>query len=186
MNCNETSIYNLYGALFESTQEGFPLRSLYAMLGTLGMSEDAVRLALSRMARKGLLYTKRKARSSYYFLSEAGASIMRRGADRSVFRGAPAKWDGKLRLLSYEFPESLRDQRNGLAAALRSAGFGRAASGLWVHAYGYPDAVMDLVRNADVSAAIDTYEATLTGDGPAFARRVWRLEIGRASCREKV
>ncbi|TFG81174.1 MAG: hypothetical protein E4H20_10380, partial [Spirochaetales bacterium] len=101
MFANDSIIYSLYGALFEQSQYGLSLKTLCAMLGRLGMTDQASRLALSRMARRGSLFTKRKGRSSFYFLSEAGMAIMKTGESRSVKRGPPSSWDGTFRMISY-------------------------------------------------------------------------------------
>ena len=179
MSGNESMIFSLYGALSEDAEGGFSLKTLCAMLARLGLSAEASRLALSRMARRGFLYTKRRGKASFYFLSAAGAAIIDRAEKGSVCRdGAPA-WDGRFRLVSYELPESLREERAALAEALRQGGFGRAAAGLWAGPFEPGAALRERLSSPGLRGLIEEYEAVLRGDARAFARRIFRLDERR-------
>ncbi len=151
------------------------MKSLCAMLGTMGISPEAARLSLSRMARKGYFYTRKKGRSSYYFLTEQGFATISLAEGRSVFRRDTKTWDGKFRLISYEIPESRRDDRQKLTEALRCAGLGRAAAGLWAGAFDFPQDLRNLLDSPTYQELITEYQATLTSDKRAFARRIWNL-----------
>jgi len=175
MRSNETIIFSLYGALFDEAQYGFSLKSLCGMLSCLGFSEDASRLALSRMAREGNLYTKKKGKNSFYFLSDAGLQRIHRAENRSLFRKADTVWDGRFYMISYEFPETLRDTRNTLAQALKCAGFGRAANGLWASAYKPESDLEDYLKSTEIKPYIDEYIAEHVSDTKAFANRIWKL-----------
>ena len=175
MSNNETLIYSFYGALFDGEPGGFSLKALTAFLGALGLTPEATRLALSRMARSGFLFTRRKGRSSYYFLTEEGSRVMRRGEGRSVRREGPGAWDGAFRLVSYEFPETERELRNALSGALRMAGFGRAAAGLWVFPRDLPVEIRSTLASPEYAGRTETFSARHEGDAKAFAERVWRL-----------
>lgn len=176
MSNNETLIYSFYGALFDGEPGGFSLKALTAFLGALGLSPEASRLALSRMARAGFLRTKRKGRSSFYFLSDEGLRVMRRGEGRSVFRGETAPWDGKFRLVSYEFPETEREARNALSEALRIAGFGRVAAGTWAYPFDLSPPAEAALAAAAPRGTVETFTATHEGDSRAFTSRVWKLD----------
>jgi phenylacetic acid degradation operon negative regulatory protein len=176
---NENIVFSLFGALFDGKHEGISLKCFYAMLGTFGYSEEAVRLLLSRMAKKGLLAARRKGKASYYFLSERGEAITKRGGDRSVRRGEPGLWDGRFRLISYEFPESAKEARLGLAAALRLAGFGRVSPGTWVLPCEFPQEVETSLADAALYGTIERFDAVHRGDEREFARRIWKLDERR-------
>ncbi|TFG79570.1 MAG: hypothetical protein E4H20_11870, partial [Spirochaetales bacterium] len=127
------------------------------------------------------LFTKRKGRSSFYFLSEAGMAIMKTGESRSVKRGPPSSWDGTFRMISYEIPESLRHERAALAETLRKAGLGRAAAGLWVSAYDFEDRVQEHLARRVLAGRVDRYLSEYSGDAKEFASRIWKLEERRVA-----
>jgi len=175
----ETMVFSLYGAIYDRGQHGFSLGTLCAFLEPLGVSAEASRLVLSRMARKGYFRTRRKGRSSFYFLTDSGLAVIRRAEGRSLDRGPPQPWDGKFRLVSYEMPETMRDARTELAAALRMAGFGRAAAGLWASAREAPDELRRLLDSSPYRDVVTEYLADLRGDAAAFARRIWNVDAHR-------
>jgi phenylacetic acid degradation operon negative regulatory protein len=135
------------------------------------------------MARKGYFTTRRKGRLSYYFLTPKSIRMIRRAEDRSVKRPAPEPWDGYFRMLSYEIPESRRDERVELGAAFRQAGLGRAAAGLWASARDLPSELRSLIDEPRFRSLVSEYRASLVGDARAFARRVWGLDEKAAALR---
>jgi phenylacetic acid degradation operon negative regulatory protein len=67
--------------------------SLVILLGNFGLSEQAIRSAVSRMCRSGLLKAKRTNRKSYYSLTSEGHSLLTEGAQR-IFQRKKSHWDG--------------------------------------------------------------------------------------------
>ncbi len=169
----ESLVFGFYGAIYELGPKGFSLGTLTAFLETFGLSPEAVRLALSRMARKGWFETKRKGRNSFYFLTDSGWRVVRGAESRSVFRGELPEWDGRFRLVSYEVPEERKEDRALLADTLRRAGYGKAAAALWVSAYEAPPPVRELLDGEPFRSYVTEYAAELRGDAKAFARRIW-------------
>lgn len=180
----ESKVFTLYGALLDDGDyAAFSLGTLYAFLGPLGVSEEAARLALSRMARKGYLGSRRRGRSSFYFVEGPGREKIEAAAARSVRRRDEGPWDGRFRLVSYEVPERLREERTALAAALAAAGYARAAAGLWVAAVDPPPAVEALLASDAYAGLASSWSAEYRGDARAYARRLYRLDERAAGVR---
>ncbi|WP_232668525.1 PaaX family transcriptional regulator [Pseudonocardia sp. TRM90224] len=107
--------------------------SLIAVLGRAGVSEQAARSTLSRMARRGRLHRVRRGRQVYVGLTLESREILRDGEAR-VWRtdAVNEHWDGNWTLLSFSMPDSWQRQRHALRARLLWAGFGPLQGGLWI------------------------------------------------------
>ncbi|WP_432194564.1 hypothetical protein [Streptomyces sp. bgisy027] len=146
------------------------------LLAGLGIAEAATRATLARMTRKGLLERIQVGRAAHYRLSPGAEAIVRK-ADERVSAPAPFEHpDGQWTLLSCSMPESRRDLRHQLRAALSLAGFGRLRDGLWI-APGAVD-VGAVFADADLAEAAGLAEwfaaVPLPGVGVEdFIRRAW-------------
>ncbi len=151
-------------------------RDLVFLLEILGVSERALRTALSRMTRRKWLVSRRQGRQSRYSLTARGRSLLEKGGQR-IFERVSPDWDGHWRLVQYSLPEAKRRRRHALRTGLTWLGFGRLSPGLWI-------APRD--RQADLAALfqdlqIDPYVNCFTArhQGPLSARelvqRCWDL-----------
>lgn len=99
----------------------------------LGVSEQAVRSTLSRMARRGMLDRRRQGRRVYFGLTPRSSQILADG-ERRIWDMGVVNLDeeGLWTLLSFSLPESWQRQRHDLRSRLAWAGFGPLRSGLWI------------------------------------------------------
>ncbi len=109
------------------------MSSLIEVLGRVGVSEEATRSTVSRMARRDQLHRVRRGRQVYVGLTPHSRAILRDG-DLRVWRTdvVDRHWDGTWTLLSFSLPDSWQRQRHALRARLLWAGFGPLQGGLWV------------------------------------------------------
>lgn len=107
--------------------------SVIEVLTRVGVSEEATRSTVSRMARRGQLRRVRRGRQVYIGLTPASRAVLRDG-DRRVWRTDVVnnRWDGTWTLLSFSLPDSWQRQRHALRARLLWAGFGPLQGGLWL------------------------------------------------------
>jgi phenylacetic acid degradation operon negative regulatory protein len=105
---------------------------LVALLADFGFSPDAVRVALSRLSRRGLLVRTRRGRHSFYDLSDRARRVLDEGAQRIFGLGTAEHWDHTWTLVSYSVPETMRAERERLRARLTFLGFGSAHDGHWI------------------------------------------------------
>ena len=107
--------------------------SIIDIFARVGVSKEAVRSTLSRMARRGLLTRNRVGRRVYIGLTRRADQILEDGYRRMWHTGVVNRdWDGTWTLVSFSLPDSRRDERHGLRSRLLWAGFGPLQNGVWV------------------------------------------------------
>ncbi|MGY1805524.1 PaaX family transcriptional regulator C-terminal domain-containing protein [Blastococcus sp. SYSU D00922] len=170
------------GALILDTyQDPLPTRVFLAVLGSLGISDDATRSVLTRLTERGLLTRHQSGRVASYGLTDTARRVLREGRERveatEPFHQPSTEWT----LLSFSLPETHRDVRNRLRSRLTWAGFGCLRDGLWV-APGRVDLDRITAVGAEVEGLqIDGFVASPTPgtDVPRFVRRAWDLDALR-------
>jgi phenylacetic acid degradation operon negative regulatory protein len=123
-------IVTVYG-LYARDNGWLPIAHLVRLLAHLGVDEPAVRSAISRLKRRGLLHAERRGGVAGYALSDDARKILEEGDARIFAPTTPSLADGWL-LAIFSVPESERAKRHTLRSALAALGFGAAAPGVWV------------------------------------------------------
>ncbi len=107
--------------------------SVIDVFARVGVSEEAVRSTLTRMAGTGLLTRHRHGRKVYFGLSARLATVLEDGRRRIWETGAVNRSaDGGWTLVGFSLPDTRRGDRHGLRTQLTWAGFGLLQNGLWV------------------------------------------------------
>jgi phenylacetic acid degradation operon negative regulatory protein len=115
--------------------------SIIDVLARVGVSEEAVRSTLTRMAKRDLLVRQRQGRKVYFGLTPRAADVLADGRRRIWETGAVNRdWDGTWTVVGFSLPDSRRDERHDLRSQLVWAGFGPLQNGLWI-APGHKDVV---------------------------------------------
>jgi phenylacetic acid degradation operon negative regulatory protein len=104
---------------------------LIRLLADLGVDEPAVRSAISRLKRRGILQARRQDGAAGYELSGPALAILREGDARIFRRERATLADGWL-LAVFSVPEAERHRRHVLRTELTRLGFGMAAPGVWI------------------------------------------------------
>ncbi|MFZ3102965.1 MAG: PaaX family transcriptional regulator C-terminal domain-containing protein [Desulfitobacteriaceae bacterium] len=109
------------------------LGSLIKILNELGYSEQAVRLALTRMCVSGWLRKEKAGNRSFYSMTDKSLRLMEESKKRIFHKFKPKeKWDGKWCILIYSIPQ----KKSKLSAELRKGlswfGFGSMSYGVWL------------------------------------------------------
>ncbi|MGY2003407.1 PaaX family transcriptional regulator [Blastococcus sp. SYSU DS1024] len=127
-------VFSFFGGVVHRRDDVPPIPAavFLRVLSGLGVAEAAARATLARMTRRGLLERTQVGRAAYYRLTPEAASLVGRAAVR-VQSAAPFEHaDDTWTLLSYSMPESRRDLRHRVRAALSWAGFGGLRDGVWI------------------------------------------------------
>lgn len=138
-------IYTLFGDFVErdgSLSRDLWVGGLIRLMGEFGLSEQAVRQAVSRMSRQGWLAAKRRGSRSYYALTELGRSRVQ--AISSRIYGPVVEWDGRWRMLTYSVAEVKRQGRDGLRKDLTVLGWAPLSASTWIS----PNDALDAARTA--------------------------------------
>lgn len=109
--------------------------SVIEVFARLGVSEEAVRSMLTRMAKRDLLTRHRHRRKTYFGLTARSTAVLEDGHRRIWETGAVNRdWDGTWTLVGFSLPAKARSLRHDLRSQLVWAGFGPLQSGLWIAA----------------------------------------------------
>ncbi|MQA25772.1 MAG: PaaX family transcriptional regulator [Micromonosporaceae bacterium] len=156
-------IVTVYGLYARETGGWLSVSALIRLLAELGVDEPAVRSAISRLKRRGLLTPERRDGLAGYALSDAGRDVLHEGDERIFHRPRATLADGWL-LAVFSVPESERQRRHTLRSRLAWLGFGTAAPGVWVA----PAHLYDTTRSALERHGLDHYVNLFRADYLAF------------------
>jgi phenylacetic acid degradation operon negative regulatory protein len=138
-------IYTLFGDFVHrdpTSKDELWVGGLIRLMGEFGLSEQAVRQAVSRMSRQGWLAGSRRGNRSYYALTERGRRRVEAISPRIY--GPVVEWDGRWRMLTYTITESNREGRDGLRKDLTVLGWAPVSASTWLS----PRDALDAARNA--------------------------------------
>lgn len=107
--------------------------SIIEVMGTVGVSEKAVRSTLSRMVERNLLSKHRVGRKVYYRLTRRATDVLIDGDRRVWETGAVNRdWDGTWTVVGFSLPDDRRSERHDLRSRLTWAGFGLLQHAMWI------------------------------------------------------
>lgn len=170
-------VFTLYGDYLLSRENPVSTGALITLLGGLGLSDQAVRTVLSRMARKGWLTVERYGTRSAYGLTRKGRALLESGRERIYHPPSGAAWDGQWSIVTFSIPETLRRRRDSLRTRLAWLGFGSLSNGVWIS----PHDVRAEVRAAAADLRVEKHAELFRGshegfsDPAALVRQCWDL-----------
>ena len=170
-------ILDVYGRYAAQFQGWLPVSDLVELMGLLRVDEQAVRSAVSRMTRRGLL--EREARDGVRgYAVTAVAQEMFAEADRKIYEQietSPVS-DGWV-LAAFSMPEEARNKRHALRSQLMWLGMGTVSSGLRIGPSRILAEVIDVVQRLDTEDYVDVFVADHRGLGDTgdLINRAWDL-----------
>lgn len=170
-------IVTVYGLYARSDGGWLSVAALIRLLADLGVDEPAVRSAISRLKRRGILAARRHEGQAGYELSAEALAILREGDARIFRRDRATLADGWL-LAVFSVPESQRHKRHVLRSELTRLGFGMAAPGVWIVPARPDDTTADVLRRLGLDAYADLFRADhlAFGDVAEKVRQWWDLD----------
>ncbi len=179
-------IFTLYGDFGRMCNGRLPVGSLVRLMAELGISEQAVRQALSRMAAQGWLARVRDGGRASYALTEHGTNRIAHIAPR-IYEPA-GEWDGRWRIVVYGIAEKQRQLRDRLRKELALLGFAPLAPAVWISPRDVRAEIQELARQPALSGNVQLFIADY--EGPMGDRdlleRCWNVEAIAAAYREFV
>jgi len=154
-------IVTLYGLYARDDGGRLAVAALVRLMAGLGVDEAAVRSAVSRLKRRGLLAADRSGGSAGYSLTPQARRILDDGDTRIFGRRRATTADGWV-LVVFSVPESQRDRRHALRTVLARLGFGTVAPGVWVAPGQLADEAVEALRRADLDGYVQTFCGTPT------------------------
>ncbi len=170
-------VFTLYGDYIRYRGGEIWTGSLIKLLKHLGMSEQAVRSVLSRMWKKGWLKRRRVGRRSYYSLTQKSRRLLASGAQR-IFEREDSDWSGSWYVVTYNIPETRRQQRNRLRRELTWMGCGAFNSAIWISPYDVTETVREVSERLRIEEYVQVFRSEHLGfaDARELVARCWDLE----------
>jgi phenylacetic acid degradation operon negative regulatory protein len=150
---------------------------LVVLLGQLGFSHGAARVALTRLVRRGLIARMREGRLVHYRVTPRADRLLAEGDGRIFSLGHPRDDGGTWTVLWHQIPEDRRLERSRLARRLRFLGFGSVQDSVWVSPHDHSDEVQELLSELDVAVHATTFLARVGAIAglSALVSRAWDL-----------
>ncbi|MBR7839369.1 PaaX family transcriptional regulator [Actinospica durhamensis] len=170
-------ILTVFGLYARSEDDWLSVASLVRLMAELGLDERAVRSAISRLKRRGVLRPERHGKAAGYSLETATLEVLAEGDSRIFERVRAVAEDGWL-LVVFSVPESEREKRHELRATLTRLGFGTAAPGVWIAPGNLADETRRTLERRKLTGYVDIFH----GDHIAFGeprskvRQWWDLD----------
>ncbi len=152
------------------------LQALSETVGLLGVSPQATRQALRRLAGQNLVEATRVGRLARYELTDTGRRRLEEAAERIYLRRSRA-WDGRWRLLNYRFSEEHRSSRDALRRELEWLGYGTISAGLMACPWDLGARLDAVLAKHGVVGQVETFTSLADdGDDLGLARRAYDLD----------
>jgi len=173
----QSALLTLYGDYLLNRGEEVGIGSLITLFGNFGLSEQAVRSAVSRMCHAGLLKARSSGRKSYYSLTADGHNLLTTGA-RRIFVRRDTSWDGTWNIVTYSIPEQNRKTRDLFRRELGWMGYGSLGGATMISPYDLTPEVMELAERLDIIENIQIFQAKQQGltDAKKVVSICWDLD----------
>ena len=179
-------IFTLYGDLVHRQVDDGALwiGGLVRLMASFGLSEAAVRQAVSRMSRQGWLTARKQGNRAYYAVTERGRRRIEALSPRIY--GPVVEWDGRWRMLAYNVSEQQRERRDRLRKELTVIGWAPIASSTWISPSDSLEQVREVAESTDVLGGIDLFESEYRGPltDRELLEKCWDLEAIAGAYRE--
>ena len=171
-------VLTLYGDYILHLGGEIGIDTLIKLLANFGLSEQAVRSAISRMSRNGLLKVRRDGRRSYYSLSDAGRTLLTEGAAR-IFKRKTAKWDGTWNIVTYTIPERTREIRDIFRQELSWLGYGPLSEATWLSPYDMTKEVLELAEKLKIEDSVLIFKSRQVGSVSPSGIMNWCWDLNK-------
>lgn len=169
-------ILTFYGLFREGIGGWISIAHLIRLMAEVDVDAPAVRSAVSRLKRRGLIESHTVAGAAGYSLSAGGQRLLAEGDPRILGRSCARLEDGWV-LAVFSVPEPERDKRHVLRSRLERLGFGAAAAGVWIAPQHLADEARHRIEGLGLGGYAELFErAQLPGGLPEAVRRWWDLD----------
>jgi phenylacetic acid degradation operon negative regulatory protein len=173
----QSLIITIFGAFSRDIGGWLPVSALLTAMGELGIEDAAVRSALSRFKRRGILVSDKHGSTAGYALSKSAWRTFDVGDARVLQRRKPPQNTGWV-LAAFSIPESSRDVRYRLRSRLARVGFAQVGGGLWIAPRALESDVRYIVDVLGIHEHVDIFVAEHIGFGETVdaVRNWWDLD----------
>lgn len=155
---------DLFAAFVRPIGSEIAIADLVELMGLMGVDEQAVRSAVSRLKRKGWLESATLGGRVGYRISASALAELNEGDER-VYHLEPADLGDGWCVVTFSIPESRRAKRHKLRSKLTWWGFGNVIPGVWIapsRARSYALRIIDQLRLEPYATVFDAQYASTT------------------------
>lgn len=169
-------IVSFFGSYARDVGGWIGVSDLIALMSGLDVDGPAVRSAVSRLKRRGLLTSERLGGVAGYRLSDQGRRILAEG-DQRIFGHRVARVQDGWVLVVFSVPESERHRRHALRTQLTRLGFGTTAAGVWIAPAHLTEQARAVLRDLGLEEHAELFHASYLDfrDLTASVARWWDL-----------
>ncbi|MBO8162581.1 MAG: phenylacetic acid degradation operon negative regulatory protein PaaX [Brevibacillus sp.] len=181
----KSMLFTIYGEYVRHYGSEIWVGSLTRLMGEFGLSEQAVRAAISRMLRQGWLESRKVGNRSYYSMSARGKKRLDEAAARIYKQGSDV-WSGKWCIASYNIPEERREVRDQLRKELTWLGFGMLTTSTWISPNDLVDRVKEITEAHKITDHVEIFVAEHIGwsNPKRLVEKCWDIEQINAAYKE--
>ncbi|MED1952916.1 phenylacetic acid degradation operon negative regulatory protein PaaX [Brevibacillus centrosporus] len=181
----QSMLFTIYGEYVRHYGSEIWIGSLTKLMGEFGLSEPAVRAAISRMLRQGWLESRKVGNRSFYSVSERGKKRLEEAAAR-IYKVESSAWDGKWCMVSYNIPEERRALRDQLRKELGYMGFGMLTTSTWISPNNLREAIQELTETQEITEYVELFAAEHVGlrDPKQLVQKCWNIDEINAKYKE--
>jgi phenylacetic acid degradation operon negative regulatory protein len=182
---SKSVLLDVYGAFVRDLGGWIAVADLVRFLALAGVEEQAVRLAVSRFSRKGLLARRKVEGRVGYELTDTASQLLAEGDQRIYSILEPARLEDGWVIASFSVPEEIRERRHQLRSRLSWLGFGRLGSGLWIAPSRVLRQTRELVTQLGLEDHVDLFRGHYEAFGAAstLIDRCWDVDRMRDAYR---
>lgn len=170
-------LFTIYGEYVRHHGGEIWVGSLTRLMGEFGMSEQAVRVAISRMVSQGWLKARKIGNRSYYSMTPRGKKRLDEAGAR-IYKQIPAAWDGKWCITAYNIPEKQRAMRDQLRKELSWMGFGMLANSVWISPHDLAERVREIADTYKITDYVEIFTSKHEGmsTDKQLVEKCWNLD----------
>lgn len=170
-------IITIFGLYARAEGNWLSVAAVVDLMADLGGEGQAVRSAISRLKRRGVLISQRHHDAAGYSLASLTLEILAEG-DVRIFERSRATVDDGWVMVVFSVPESEREKRHSLRTTLTRLGFGTAAPGVWLAPGNLLDETRHTLERRELSGYVDIFSGQYFafGDLRSKVRSWWDLD----------
>lgn len=170
---HQQMIVTIFG-LYARSPGVLAVSSVIALLAELGAQPPAVRSAVSRLKKRGVLVSVRTNGNAAYALSEDLQQVFGEG-DRRIFSAERAGLGEPWLLAAVSVPEAQRNRRHRIRSLFTKRGFGSVGPGLWIAPGRVREATIAELDRLDLAEHVDFFLAEYCDDLMDKVAQWWDL-----------
>jgi phenylacetic acid degradation operon negative regulatory protein len=174
-------ILTVLGAYIRRLDGWISIAALIWLMAELGVDEQSVRSAVSRLKRRGVLVPDRRSGVAGYSMSADGLRLFEAGDARIYGRPRAARLEDGWVVAVFSVPDSRRTDRHVLRSQLVWLGFGNLSPAVWIAPAHVASETADALLRLGLDRYVHLFRAHYEAFGtvPELVRQSWDLDALR-------